>query len=442
MPPVRKILPFLLYPALGLVAGWASVDGARREKASAAQRAEIHALETRQFPPVGGGRRPAGATTPADHPVDGDGFIRLLRENQNNAGGDGTPDNLINDWTDREILAGLDEAVEDLRRPSSDAGGLLNILFHSYARRDIHAALAWLARQRQAIMAHILSSSFLPPERGRELLEFLLERPELYRDYRSPFRVLERSVLQGAVAQGADAFLPLVRRLLAVDPDSLSVQNLQFPRGFGYAVLLDGLSLGNNVYSEGGIKGTIISQWMEDDRDAAFRWMVESQEYGPSLIQLQPDSAEDVAWLVGKLDTLSSGQLQTFIQVNAIFLLSGRMDVDAYLSAARTPVVRTALRDAFAQGIFTGQREYLEGGLTALESVPDAGERLRMLEHMEPSGELRINGPEFLNDPFSPITASGKLDAERLLRDRLSEWGAPEERADAIVTRIRRLAIP
>ncbi|WAC18810.1 hypothetical protein OVA24_16390 [Luteolibacter sp. SL250] len=441
MPTARKVLPFLLYPLLGVVAGWASVDGARRGKTSAAQRAEIHALETRRFPPAGGGRRPADPTS-AGHPVDGDGFIRLLKEDQMGADGDGAPDNLFHDWTDQELLAGLDEAVEDLRRPSSDAKGMLNILFQSYARRDIAAALAWLDRQRQVTITGIISSSFLPPVRGRELLEFLTERPELYRYERSPFLSLELTVLRGEMQQGVDALLPLVRKLLAVDPDSMAVKSLRFPPGFGYAVLLDGLSLERNVHSGGEIKGSIISQWMNHDRDAAFRWMMEKQEYGPSLIQLKPDTVEEVTWLVGKLDTLSSGQLRTFIQVNAVFLVTGGwMDVDASLSAARTPAVRTALRDAFAQGVFTGRREHLEKGLEALESVPDAGERLRLLENMAPSGEMRANGPEFLDDPFSPVTAQGRLDAERLLRERLSEWGAQGDRAEAIVSRIKRLTV-
>jgi|GEM_PF-3695295 len=443
MPSVKKVLPFLLYPALGLVAGWASVDGARREKASAAERAAAAALETRQFPPVGGGRRPAGSDSHADHPVDGDGFIRLLREKGFGADVDENPAELLRDWTDRELLAGLDEAAEDLRRPSSDAEGLLNILFYFYARRDIAAALDWLGRQRQVTITGIISSSFLPPERGREMLEFLTERPELYRSYRSPFLQLELTVLRAEMQQGVDSLLPLVRKLLAVDPDSLSVKNLQFPPGFGYAVLLEGLSLESDVHSKGGINGSIISQWMNHDRDAAFRWLVENQEYGTSLKQLRPDTVEKVTWLVGKLDTLSSGQLQTFIQVNSTNLVTNSlMDVDAALSAARTPAVRTALRDAFARGVFTGQREHMERGVKALESVPDTAERLRLLEQIEPSREVRVDGGVSFHDPFSPVPAGEKQYTGSLLRERLLEWGATGDRADAIISRINRLTPP
>ncbi|RYD30020.1 MAG: hypothetical protein EOP87_17295, partial [Verrucomicrobiaceae bacterium] len=107
---MKKVLPFLLYPALGLVAGWASVDGARRGKSTSPERAAAAALEARQFPPVGGGRRPAGSNSHADHPVDGDGFIRLLREKGFGADVDENPAELLRDWTDQELLAGLDEA--------------------------------------------------------------------------------------------------------------------------------------------------------------------------------------------------------------------------------------------------------------------------------------------------------------------------------------------
>jgi hypothetical protein len=443
MPPARKVLPFLLYPVLGLVAGWASVDGTRRGKASAAQRAEIHALETRQFPPVGGGRRTVA--TSSDHSVDGDGVIRLLQEHRRAAAEHEDPANLLRDWTDQQILAGLDEAVEHLRRPSSDVRPLLCLLFHTYANRDIAAALAWLGRQPQATIVDALSFTPIPLERGRDLLEFLMGRPELFRYEHSPFSQLESEVLMAAAEKGAEDLLPLVRKLLEVDPDNITVVTMEFPAGFGYARLLESLPRTDEAYYKREVRWCVVNAWLREDRDAAFHWLMENRDPGPNLGLLQPRSGEEAAWLVGKLEVQPAGRLTDFITLNARDLAASRtLLVEPALAAARTPAVRDALRDAFAQGVFFGNDRYVSRGLEALESLPDPAERLRMLETIEPRPEFRLTRVPVGHGRSMDVRSIHPPDeqAASLLRDTLSEWGAAGDRADAIISRIKRLTTP
>ncbi|RYD30176.1 MAG: hypothetical protein EOP87_17075 [Verrucomicrobiaceae bacterium] len=193
------------------------------------------------------------------------------------------------------------------------------------------------------------------------------------------------------------------------------------------------------------MKKSVIMNWMREDRDAAFRWMVEKQDPGPTLELLRPNSREAVAWLVGKLEAQPAGRLTDFITRNARDLAaSGMLSVEPALAAAETPAVRDALRDAFAQGVFFGEHRDLSRGLQALESLPDPAERVRMLENMEPQPEFRLASVPLWPGMSRDVRTIFPPDeqAAGLLRDTLLEWGATGDRADAIISRINRLSTP
>jgi len=411
---MKKALPFLLYPALGLVAGWLSMPAP-----GAAPQAPASTTTSSRV------REPRSAAPPAT-------TEDLLRAARPREGGFGTaePTGLaarLATWTDAEILAALDEAAlrpDTLRRYDAIAYTLLA----EYTRRDADRALAWALAQPPILsrkFVHTVISTW-PAERVGEALAFYRKNPALF-DGQLPVEIVTGSFVESA-RSGPQALLSRIAELKEDGLPPYSSFPLVMPPGFDFAALLGSpdfraLNLPN-------LAKDLLNAWMKQDREAAFQWVL--RDSGPAgLIKLRPFpngyTAQDPRWFIGKLETLTPQQREQFFKSNSSAFLQPGWNSVAWIHAASAPETKDAIRSAAARSIFSSHDSYIDRGLQAIGTLPDDESRLRAIETLEPAGTFR-----------APFTPSG----EAILRRQLAAWGADDARAAAIVTRFKEQSAP
>ena len=332
----------------------------------------------------------------------------------------------IANWTDGEILTALEEAArmpDTLRRYDSTAAALLA----EYTRRDADRALAW-AMAQPPILGRKFANTVIaawPPRRVEDAIAFVRKNPDLFGN-KIPINLVASSFAE-ASRKGPAALISRFGELKEDGIPPFVSYSFDFPAGFDFATLLgspdlDGMNLPN-------IKNSFLREWVKQDREGAFNWVLRNS--GPAaLIKLGPSqfrgNGEHPRWIVGKLETLTTGQRAAFFEANSSHFLQPGWNSVAWINSASQPEMKDALRSAAAQAIFLGLDSYVDRGLQALSTLPDGESRLRALESMEPTGDR------------TPLQDG----AVKILRRQLAEWGADAARIDSIVARMKEKTKP
>jgi hypothetical protein len=410
MASIGKALPFFLFPALGVVAGWASLktSGGRVDPEEPPPPASPQSGREQRD------SRPAWTT---------EDLLKAAtdRAAQRKAGASSPLQELLGDWTVDEIRAALDQAAKEPAALLGDRDLTAVVLLRCYVARDLDAALDWFQGQPEILraqwMVHIASE--WPEDRALEGLDFM----EKYRDQEGegadsePF-IVAKCVKAGA-RDGPEALISLFRRLKEENLPMDFRGDLDFPPSFDYAGMMakaDPEMLVN-------LQHFLAAGWLKQDREAAFRWaMGQNGPHGvEQLMKFNPrDTVHLVPWYLGKVAALPAEQRQEVMASRANSWFMNNIGAEMWISAATTPEMKNQLRHAAMQGIYG--RSKLQA-LSVLESIPDVGERLRHLETLQP-----MNAG--INHPMSPVD-------EKMLRGKLQEWGADQARVDAIIERYR-----
>jgi hypothetical protein len=420
MPSLGKSLPYLAYPALGLLAGWAStamLPPTKKDTAKSTTSATPSSPAATAAP-----REPRDASAP---PMTAD---ELLAEARRIVEG---PDESViarylTDWTDAEIHAALNEAATDpeaMLRHDSMATGLLREL----ARRDPERAMRWALGQ-SAIMrqrfATIALSGWLP-DREDDAIAMVKQHPDVFGGQLPP-QILQ-ACIASASAKGTAAFVARIRELMALGPGQHIDFNVRLDPDFDFAGLLDSPDFAKLGVES--MKDSMLKAWATRDREAAFQWVF--AEGGPTAIfQLQKphwqanfaQSSDMIRWMVGKAESFTPEQQAEFLKAQAAHVQQRPDHATVWIQAAKNPQMRDAFRNVAAMGIFQWTEESVERGLKAVATLDDPAARLAMLESI-------AHGTEPDLSPLQPAV-------QQLLQTKLAEWGADPARAKAIIERL------
>lgn len=421
MPSVGKSLPYFLYPAIGLLAGWGwgemhSVKHERRENsaesvtAAGAAKSARDVLARKEI--FSEARKEVKAKELAKSSYIGD-----LNE-------------LVKDWSDEEILAVLNEAAlrpDAILRYDSIARSLLGI----FTKRDTQRAFEWVLAQPD--IAQQKYASFLligfEPDRFDEALAMVKQHPDLFNQSdgfgsKLPHKLMADGMTDG-MNHGPEAFVSRLKEFIELGADHWALgYATSVPDGFDFEAVLTSPDFKNlNLKST---QKFLLSNWAAQDREAAFQWLIQHQGIGEinSLNrtwwdQATPEGVGFIQWAVAKVESSTPEQREAFLAKTSQDLLSGRVDFNTWIDAAKEPEFKESLRALGVKGIIGGQNSDVESGLSALETYPGLESRLSALEAfaMEPGSGKRMSFPDW----------------EKLIRDRLTEWGADSTRVDGIV---------
>jgi hypothetical protein len=412
MLPLKKALSFLLYPALGLLAGWASVTGMSKGRET----------EKKTAAASSGRDREARDARPAMQP--GAMFFRLreqLEEGKDITSSSIVP--LLEGWTDEEMRKALDEAVKEpdaLLRYSSMAG----LLFREYAKRDMHAAMDWMLGQTEVLKIKFapMWSAAQPDDRALEVLDFYRHHRDFFPGFIAASFITGRAAQQVS-AQGPAAVAELLKR--SVDDGTMPNNGIiiKFPERFDFAGLLSSPDF--QALGLSGMEWSIMQAWKKQDREGAFSWEMEKNGVKGLATAYRPfgQSPDETRWFVGKLSGLTLQQQDDYFD-NAVWTLTSRdMNYKEWTEGA-APSVREKIIATGAKALFLSQEDRTDLALRAIETLPDVEARLRLLETQDP--------PSSLNPRV--IVPMPEKEAANLLAA-LARWGVDTPRAEAIVKR-------
>ncbi len=415
-----KYLPvlYLAVPLLGLVAGWATAPPA---DVAVAQGSASHR---------------SGHRGDAGRPATVEDLVHSLNQRLGKPGEPGKDPLMLvlADWTDEEIRTALDESMlhPELMLGAGHSAGVTHNLFRLLIGRDFAAASAWFAALPQD-RQNALSATLLwnwPADRPEEGLRFIRENRGLSigRDQ----HILNIN-LTAAASRGSGHMLSFMRRLkeegygggfetiYAVNAGVIAA--VSFPRGFDFPGFLSSLEV-NFTPQGGGAQGAALRAWKEQDRDAAFQWLLEN--HGAKVLQMAENPWDFTdgtsTWFSGKLAALQPAQRAEYLGGRLRSWTQDPGYARRLLQASSgTPVHQEILRHA-VQGIFYGK---YRDTLDLVSGLPDPGERLRFLENLQAMEQ---------EEGFYMDTMQGE---EAILRGKLHSWGADDVRAEAILTRLK-----
>lgn len=421
MSSVGKSLPYFLYPAIGLLAGWGwgemysnkhegRENSAESVSAAGSAKSDRDVLTRKEI--FSEARKEVKAKELAKSSYIGD------------------LNDLVKDWSDEEILAVLNEAAlrpDAMLRYDSIARSLLGV----FATRDPQRALEWVLAQPD--IAHQKYADFVligfGPDRFEEALAMVKQHPDLFNrsgdfGFRLPYKVVGDGMTD-AMNHGPEAFVSRLKELMDVGADRWTLgYATSVPDGFDFEAVLTSPDFKNlNLEST---QKFLLTNWAAQDREAAFQWLLQNQGIGEinSLNQAwwdqaTPEGVGFIQWAVAKVESSTPEQREVFLEKTSQDLLSGGVDFNTWIDAAKEPEFKESLRALGVKRIIGGQNSDVESGLSALETYPDLESRLSALEAfaMEPGRGKRMSFPDW----------------EKLVRNRLAEWGADSTRVDGIV---------
>ncbi len=224
------------------------------------------------------------------------------------------------------VIAGIMESVWGVL--SAQDQRKLEVLIGKWAGRDPDAALAWVRnlrhpQQRELGLSSIAAAlATTDPERAFEVYTEQ-ERVTLWVG-RERIEPLLSRLFQEKAAMGPHALLDMIRRLPENGTNGITGLAIQYPEGFDYAALLDGLAEAG-IGTEGAKPyepTSPLRQWAVEDPDAALDYLVSSVNTGTrfTLGDLTADMKvkwgrePTQAWLGGKVAAMDSAQRQAFFK--------------------------------------------------------------------------------------------------------------------------------
>jgi len=413
----KKYLPFLVYPALGLLIGRVSMGKGDARHGGKPQE-ENSTRSTTQWKREDRTRASAPVMTGAE-------LLEAVRRKLEVPAGSTGISASIAGWTDAEIIAALDEAATKPEAMLNDFNMAATLLW-AYAQQNPEGALEWAIRQTGMQRGKFISDVLRawPADRAEDALTIVRQHRDIFG--RNVPMSLVPKLITAASKDGPEAVVARLREMMEDGFNRLTNFPKEVAPGFDYGGLL-----GSAEFQEMGLegmRGSLVHQWMAQDRDAAFQWMMGANGPG-ALFQLRPPtwettperSAELTRWMAGKIDTMPAEQRDELVRLNKDNFRQEGSDTLVWIESVKTPEVRDAIRTAAAEAVFSQVDDYVDRGLLALGTLPDGESRIRAMEELVKN---RQTSPR-----FKPRSAG----ADRLLRTRLAEWGADEARIDAII---------
>jgi len=413
----RNWFPYLLLPVAGLLIGWATAPGDRAENGKTDGTAAHEATLSPRM-------RNARAATP---PMTPDQLLAEARRLVETPGKSRrtTLDEEIADWTDAQVIAALEQAAREpdlLLEQDSFAGDLMR----AFSKRNPETAMRWALDQPLLVKRKFagLVLSALLPTRADEALALARTHPDIF-EGKVPTNVV-RALVTSSAQQGAEAFVSRLKDLMADGSAPFMEFPKDVPKGFDFAAALDSPDFKPLVSQK--LKSSMLHAWMSENRDAAFQWVLEND--GARQLDDLRDSrwshaelAGHVRWMAEKVEAMPEEQWKEVVLSHRGSFRSDQGHSGLWLESLRDPTVKEAFRDAAAGGIFFGQRNTMEVGLKALDGLPDDQARIERLE------KLTQEFPGFRTQP-EPA-------AEAMLREKMKQWGADQQRTDAMVEHLR-----
>ena len=414
----RNWSPYLLLPAAGLLIGWAT---APKDRAEDGKTGDTTTQEARLSPRM----RNARASTPPMTPDQLLAEARRLVETPNKSRRT-TLDETIADWTDEEVIAALELAAKEpdlLLEQDSFAGDLMR----AFSKRNPQTAMKWALDQPLLVKRKFagLVLSALLPTRAEEAYALARTHPDIF-EGKVPTNVV-RALVTSSAQQGAEVFVASLKDLMADGSAPFMEFPKEVPEGFDFAAAMDSPDFKPLVSQK--LKSSMLSAWMAEDRDAAFQWVLEN-DGARKLDQLRDSRwsyAElkgHVRWMAEKVEAMPEEQWRDVVLSSRISFNNTQGHANLWLESLRDPTKKEAFRDAAAGGIFYGHQNSVEVGLKALDGLPDA--------------PARIDRLEALSQSFSGIRIPPNADAEKLLREKLEQWGADPQRTETIIGNVHK----
>ncbi|RYD68231.1 MAG: hypothetical protein EOP84_30050 [Verrucomicrobiaceae bacterium] len=287
--------------------------------------------------------------------------------------------------------------------------------------RDVDDFIAWfegLDTRRKRALKDYLQERW-PTNRAEEGLSFMAENRDLFTRISSPYSIPAKC-LAAASAKSALATAEIIGRLDREQAFPYFSGILDLAPGFDFNAVLKTDQLKN---SHPGFTGLILTSWSQQNREAAFDWVLENQGPGSLLHFAVPrygETPDHASWVGSKLDAITPAQRGEFLDQMQHEGEVQNLNLAPLLTGSKNPEVRSEIRDRLVQGIFTNR---MNEAIFALEDLPTPGERIQALESLVPSSVTqRIKAPLPKND-------------EEMLRKKLRDWNATDAQTQAIINR-------
>ncbi|RYD17803.1 MAG: hypothetical protein EOP88_24800 [Verrucomicrobiaceae bacterium] len=338
-------------------------------------------------------------------------------------------------WIDRAETEGMEKVAPEVppddmaavmeKMFSSTWGGLtgkqmgdLLRLMISWAKQDKDGALAWarnleVSQQREIALTGIAAGvGKTDPMAGFEIYS---ETGTV--TTAAAGRALEammEEVYRLAAAKGAEALVDIARRSPVNETRTIHGVRLEYPEGFDFATLMDGLakiSRSNMIFDKAIVPPDPMGQWVLRDPDAAFDYVASRIANGGQLrldsmvyeMGEKSGSLEARRWIAGKLASVPSDQIPAFVRGAGVLNSPG--------------IFRQYLQEMPAEAAdeFRLQSVKLYPGyaMELLLDIPSVDDRVALVERLR-----------------------GVKDADQILAQ-LKKWEVPQERIDQVGKTIR-----
>lgn len=341
-------------------------------------------------------------------------------------------------WTNEELEAALDEALKtpgagiEFGKVQSVMGSLLK----EWMKRDLTAALIWFEGMtsesvRGGLSVHIAKG--WPKDQAKDGFAYLLANKRFFTGNGSTNSwPITEAALQSAAKQDAASLAEVLKAIRANDLFFPAVK-LEFPAGFDFAALMS-TAMDDRMWQNDNAR-PILSAWMNSDRDAAFDAILEkNRQTGTDITRYLfktelPSTTEalndHVQWMTGKIEAMDGQDREQLVTKGAEAWARHPDALKTFADSLSDPADQRIAHEVGVKAILIAG---VGNAMYHLETIGDIEQRIAFLESMEPRREIFSSPRGF---PASE---------EALLREKLTEWQAPPERVDAIVTRLQQAA--
>ena len=301
----------------------------------------------------------------------------------------------------------------------------MEMLISEWAGRDPEAALAW-ARNLRHPQQRELGLCFIAatvgkndPQAGFEILAELetVTMPEFYWDLLD----VVTTTCADSAKEGPQALWDTYRRIPKSENLTMPM-TIQFPPGFDFRGLMEVMGADNYFSSTDGSSSGLVFQplsaWAEEDREAAFSYLVENARSGTNYdfhdmmekIGEKDGKPAMREWIGEKLAAMDSSQRQQLAMGS--MPLHYAPHLEDFIRAMPTPELQMELRQDFLQATISSSNII---DFELLNELPDIETRLASIE--------ALHG--FNGDPDDVV-------------EQLRKWNVPQERIDGILEKVKR----
>jgi len=339
------------------------------------------------------------------------------------------------EWSDEELREALDELTRDPRMFLSwdDRSQLVRSMFGDWMRRAPDAALAWFEALPSEGMRRSLSGALAgawPKARPEEGMNYVIAHRDLFEG--SGFTAsgeIIKAAIDAAAKKGPEAVDAVFGKLVENRLSPRYAHGWEFPEGFDFARLMAG-EHARKIFEREPVFFAGI--WMSRNPDEAFQHLVAGVPADKVVVGYlfqdvlptnhPPKTTEAMVraeWLGRKLGELPPDDQKQVVERALKAIEQPEVVGHLLLSMEDGPVKDAALSSHLGTLASGGVRPLL----AFLETADDPAWRVEQLERAD-----------FSKGRSVPLSEA----AEKELRGRLASWNVPAQRAEGIVSRIKK----